>query len=60
MSYDLKEQLHYEGEDVIGFWPNWFGEWLCLVDTLCMIVTLTYYCPQLEMRFYDYLRNSEK
>ena len=36
----------------IGYY---IANWVCLVDVLCLIVTLDYYCPHLETKFYKWL-----
>ncbi len=53
MSYDgLPPEVETKGR--IGFWADWFAEWLCLIDTLCSLSTFNHYCPQLELRFYTW------
>lgn len=36
---------------------NWLwaytGEWLALIDTVVALLTLNFYCPSLESKFYN-------
>lgn len=35
----------------IPWYVDWFAEWLCLIQTLCMILTFCKLNPQLEWNF---------
>jgi len=34
---------------------NYIGEWLALVDTVIALLTLNFYCPGIESKYYDLL-----
>ena len=47
----LPPELARAAQRKMGWWTDWFCEWLCLVDTLCGILTGLQYIPQLESKF---------
>lgn len=36
------------------WYVDWFCEWLCLIQTLCMIVTICKWNPQIEWAFIEW------